>query len=51
MKINDLIKENYKLLDKNDIKLYSYIIQEKTDFVEKISKNFQKNQNLVNQLL
>lgn len=42
MKINDLIKENYKFLDNNDIKLYSYIIQEKTDFVEKTLKEFSK---------
>lgn len=42
MKVNDLIKENYDTLDKNDIKLYSYIMQEKTDFIEKNLKEFSK---------
>lgn len=42
MKINDLIKENYKFLDKNDIRLYSYIMQEKSDFVEDTLKEFSK---------
>lgn len=42
MKVNDLIKENYDTLDKKDIKLYSYIMQEKTDFIEKNLKEFSK---------
>lgn len=42
MKVNDLIKENYDTLDKNDIKLYSYIMQEKKDFIEKNLKEFSK---------
>lgn len=42
MKINDLIRDNYNKLDKNDINLYSYIMQEKTDFVEKTLKEFSK---------
>lgn len=42
MKINDLIRDKYNKLDKNDINLYSYIMQEKTDFVEKTLKEFSK---------
>ncbi|MDU2201759.1 MAG: RpiR family transcriptional regulator, partial [Anaerococcus hydrogenalis] len=45
MKINDLIRDNYNKLDKNDINLYSYIMQEKTDFVEKTLKEFSKKLN------
>ena len=45
MKINDLIRDNYNKLDKNDINLYSYIMQEKTDFVEKTLKEFSEKSN------
>ncbi|MSS78288.1 MurR/RpiR family transcriptional regulator [Anaerococcus sp. AGMB00486] len=43
MKVSDLVKESYENLDSKDIELFSYITQNKDDFVEKNLKDFSKN--------
>lgn len=40
MKLSDLVKDFYENLDKKDIELYSYITQNKDDFINKKLKDF-----------
>lgn len=42
MKLSDLVKDSYESLDRKDIELYSYITQNKDDFVSKNLKDFAK---------
>lgn len=40
MKVSELIKEKYDKLDRNDIGIFSFIMQNKKDFVDKNLKDF-----------